>query len=73
MKPGNRSLFPRLGWRAYLNHAAIGPLATPTRAAVDAALDLQAVQGVGGFGELIEFGELVCGELIESVNSSMRG
>jgi cysteine desulfurase/selenocysteine lyase len=52
VNPGDRSLFPDLGWRAYLNHAAIGPLAAPTLAAVHAANTAQARQGVGAIGEL---------------------
>lgn len=49
---GDRSAFPELTWRAYLNHAAIGPLAAPTTAAIVAGLHAQACTGVGAIGPL---------------------
>jgi selenocysteine lyase/cysteine desulfurase len=54
VNPGDRSLFPNLGWRAYLNHAAIGPLAAPTQARARDVLTLQATQGVGGILEMLD-------------------
>ncbi len=46
---GDRSLFPQLEAKAYLNHAAISPVCTPVRQAVLAALDEYARHGVAAF------------------------
>ncbi|MFW6198012.1 MAG: aminotransferase class V-fold PLP-dependent enzyme, partial [Myxococcota bacterium] len=47
---GDRSLFPSLEARAYLNHAAVAPPSVPVRAAVEAYLDDHARLGSGGVG-----------------------
>ena len=47
---GDRALFSQLQAVAYLNHAAISPLADPVRAAARRALDELATQGSAGFG-----------------------
>ncbi|MET0385333.1 MAG: aminotransferase class V-fold PLP-dependent enzyme [Polyangiales bacterium] len=47
---GDRSLFSQLRAVAYLNHAAISPLADPVRAATQHVLDDLATQGSAGFG-----------------------
>lgn len=47
---GDRSLFPSLEARAYLNHAAVAPPSTPVREAVEAYLDDHARLGSGGVG-----------------------
>lgn len=46
---GNRALFPRLGARAYLSHAAIAPVSLPVEAAVQRALADYAELGVAAF------------------------
>ena len=51
---GDRSLFPALAPRAYLNHAAVSPLSTPVRAAMEEVLDLFAADGVAAVGPTIE-------------------
>ncbi|MCB9540078.1 MAG: aminotransferase class V-fold PLP-dependent enzyme [Myxococcales bacterium] len=47
---GDRSLFPDLRWPIYANHAAISPPSLAVRAAVAAALEAYATEGVGAFG-----------------------
>lgn len=44
---GDRALFPRLGPRAYLNHAAISPPSTAVTDAARAVIDDYATRGVG--------------------------
>jgi cysteine desulfurase/selenocysteine lyase len=51
---GSRALFPDLAFRHYLDHAAIGPLAAPTVAAMTEAMAAQAARGVGGVPALLE-------------------
>ena len=51
---GDRSLFPDLEARAYLNHAAVSPVSSAVRHAVTAALDDYARRGVGAIGAWIE-------------------
>ncbi len=46
---GQRTLFPDLQSRVYLAHAAVSPVSTPVRAAVNAVLDDYARLGVGAF------------------------
>ncbi len=46
---GDRSLFPRLAPRVYLNHGAISPPSLPVQRAVHALLDDYAARGVGAF------------------------
>ncbi len=46
---GDRSLFPTLAPRAYLNHAAISPPSLPVQRAVNALLDDYARRGVEAF------------------------
>ncbi|HSM94199.1 MAG TPA: aminotransferase class V-fold PLP-dependent enzyme [Anaeromyxobacteraceae bacterium] len=46
---GDRSLFPDLGPRAYLNHAGVSPPPLPVRRAVAAMLDVYARGGAEGF------------------------
>jgi cysteine desulfurase/selenocysteine lyase len=46
---GNRSLFPWLEPRAYLNHAAMSPPSEPVRAAVHAVVDHYARRGAGAW------------------------
>ncbi|MCB9740887.1 MAG: aminotransferase class V-fold PLP-dependent enzyme [Deltaproteobacteria bacterium] len=46
---GDRSLFPRLQPRSYLNHAAISPPSEPVRDAVLACLDNYASRGLAAF------------------------
>lgn len=48
---GDRSLFPDLHARAYLNHGAISPPSLPVRLAVREALEAYAKGGVRGFKE----------------------
>jgi selenocysteine lyase/cysteine desulfurase len=47
---GSRELFSQLDAVAYLNHAAISPLADPVRAAARRALDELGARGSAGFG-----------------------
>ena len=51
---GDRSLFPDLEARAYLNHAAVSPLSSPARRAARLALDDYARRGVFAIGTWIE-------------------
>ncbi len=46
---GDRSLFPSLTARAYLNHAAISPPSTPVSEAVDEVMKRYAAEGVAAF------------------------
>jgi selenocysteine lyase/cysteine desulfurase len=46
---GDRSLFPDLSARVYLNHAGVSPPSLPVRAAVRAVLDDYARDGAGAF------------------------
>lgn len=46
---GDRSLFPSLAAKAYLNHAAISPLCEPAQLAVQRALRNYAAHGAGAF------------------------
>lgn len=46
---GDRSLFPRLQARVYLNHGAISPPSVPVQRAVHTLLDDYAARGVGAF------------------------
>jgi selenocysteine lyase/cysteine desulfurase len=58
--PADTTPPPKLGSRegwfdalrpfAYLNHAAVSPHSAPLRAAVNAAMDAYATEGIGGFG-----------------------
>ena len=47
---GDRSLFPELQARAYLNHAAISPASLAVKQAVTAVVDDYARRGVGAYG-----------------------
>ncbi len=51
---GHRTLFPDLQPRVYLAHAAVSPVSTPVRAAVNAVLDDYARLGSGAFPPWIE-------------------
>ncbi len=53
-KLGDRSLFPTLAPRAYLNHAAISPPSTAVQAAVMESLQRYAAHGVGAFTTYLE-------------------
>ncbi len=50
-KLGDRSLFPSLAARVYAHHAAIAPVSTVVRGAVDSALTAYAAAGAGAFSE----------------------
>lgn len=62
-KLGDRSLFPTLEARAYLNHAAVSPLSAPVRAAAIAALDDLARLGTGAIGPWMHRREALRGEV----------
>jgi cysteine desulfurase / selenocysteine lyase len=49
LRLGDRSIFPDLEARAYLNHAAIAPASTPVRETIVEVLGDYARQGVGAF------------------------
>ncbi len=49
----DRALFPHLRWTVYANHAAIGPLPAPVRAAVVEAADALAREGAGAIPALV--------------------
>lgn len=51
---GDRSLFPLLEPRAYLNHAGVSPPSEPVRQAVHAAVDDFARRGGGAVGAAVE-------------------
>ncbi|MFT3774190.1 MAG: aminotransferase class V-fold PLP-dependent enzyme [Minicystis sp.] len=48
-KLGDRSLFPDLAYRVYMNHAAVSPPSIPVRRAVMSVLDDYAERGAGAF------------------------
>ena len=50
---GDRSLFPTLDARVYLNHAAVSPLSTPVVRAAQEALQDFAARGIGAVGTWI--------------------
>ena len=60
---GDRSLFPTLAAKAYLNHAAISPPSEPVRAAVARLLEDYAREGVGAFPRWQEQRERLRGKL----------
>lgn len=51
---GDRSLFPDLQPRVYLNHAAVSPASAPVKAAAQAVLDDVARRGVGATLDWVE-------------------
>ena len=51
---GNRSLFPKLTHKIYLNHAAISPISTPVEQAIQKILDDYAQKGLGAFPIYLE-------------------
>lgn len=69
---GSRSVFPDLTARAYLNHAAISPVAAPVRAAVQAALDDYARQGSLAFPQWMEDRVRTRAAFAKLVNSTTR-
>lgn len=62
-KLGDRSLFPTLEAKAYLNHAAISPPSQPVCDAVAAATTLYAAQGMAAFMPYLEQRERLRGTL----------
>ena len=60
---GERSLFPTLVSRVYLNHAAVSPLSAPVRQAARDALDDFAAEGVGAVGRWFRAREVLRTEL----------
>lgn len=55
LRLGDRAAaFPSLDAAAYMNHAAIAPIAAPVRAALDATLDDYARRGSAAFGPMLE-------------------
>jgi selenocysteine lyase/cysteine desulfurase len=53
MRLGDRSLFPDLAPRAYLNHAGISPPSLPVQRAVAAMVDVYARQGGAAVGDAV--------------------
>ena len=53
VRPGSRAIFPRLGARAYLAHAAISPASSRVEARVMQEVRLVAEQGMGAIGALL--------------------
>lgn len=60
---GDRTLFPRLKAKAYLNHGAISPPSLAVQAAMVAASDRFASDGVGAFQHFMEAREVLRNEL----------
>ncbi len=66
---GDRSLFPALEARAYLNHAAISPPSAPVQAAVAACLQQYTEAGMGAFSTYLDQREALRSELACLVNA----
>ena len=66
---GDRSLFPDLDWRVYLNHAAISPPSLPVQKAAMSVMTSYASQGVTAFMIWMEKRELLRVQLAELVNA----
>jgi cysteine desulfurase/selenocysteine lyase len=67
---GDRSLFPQLKAAAYLNHAAISPLAEPVRAAAQRVIDDQSTLGSPAFATRLAEREALRGRLAALLNAS---
>jgi cysteine desulfurase/selenocysteine lyase len=67
---GDRSLFPQLKAAAYLNHAAISPLAEPVRAAAQRVIDDQATLGSPAFATRLAEREALRGRLAGLLQAS---
>lgn len=65
---GDRSLFPDLSPKAYLNHAAISPPSAPVQAAVAQCLSQYTQQGMGAFMTYLEQREVLRASLATLVN-----
>ncbi len=65
---GDRSLFPDLSPKAYLNHAAISPPSAPVQAAVAQCLQHYGQQGMGAFTTYLEQREALRASLASLVN-----
>ena len=66
---GDRALFSELRALAYLNHAAISPLADPVRAAARRAMDELASQGSAGFGARLAERQVLREDLARLLNA----
>jgi len=62
---GDRSLFPTLQGRSYLNHAAVSPLSMPVAQAARAVLDDHAARGVGALLDAIPKRETLRAQLAD--------
>jgi selenocysteine lyase/cysteine desulfurase len=67
---GDRSLFPLLGPRAYLNHAGVSPPSEPVRLAAHAAVDAFARQGGGAVPGAVETRRRLRGRVAELLGAS---
>jgi cysteine desulfurase/selenocysteine lyase len=67
---GDRSLFPDLNPRAYLNHAAIAPPSVPVRRAVNKALTDYARDGLGAIMEWIEQRSILREDLAQLIGAA---
>lgn len=66
---GDRSLFPTLEARAYLNHAAVSPPSSAVRDAVSEVIDAYAMKGVGAVLHFVEERETLRGQLASLVGA----
>src|SRR5919204_4263315 len=69
---GDRSLFPDVRARAYLNHAGVSPPSRPVQRAVAALLDRYAAEGAGAVGETVALQARLREKLARLVGASPR-
>jgi cysteine desulfurase / selenocysteine lyase len=69
LRLGDRRAFPALDSVAYLNHAAIAPVAAPVREAIVATLDDFAAHGSRAFGPMLRTRERVRGRFAQLIGA----